>query len=710
MVAKVISRLYAYKYVFLALALCFTLYNLTSYSKTSFTYTGIIHLDAKRLREFFTHFHHRNDKLASIKSRSVVYDEIFSQINLFDFLEKHSFEDRCLVYFNHLLMSNPDWMVNPDERVSFNREAYNKYQVYRDRVMNEQKQKAEEAQKNGDPVPAQLTEEQVRKEYDSLRKTVLDDEQTLHDYMAHVRIFEKCFLGLRSPAALKDDKNFVRNQRNFLQNGVSYISSPEERLNGKIFNNELACEDVEAKVFPWLTTNYPLFLRWNGETPFFPGSQDSAPGKEPGCFLKNYKRRLNGKGIVMTLGNDHVKDASRFFRILRHLGNRYPIQIVYHSNLDEKSRLDLIRAARTDFRGYAPLDIWFVDASRAIEPQYIPKFEGFANKIMATMFNSFEEVLFCDADSVLLESPEYFFKLKKYIDKGTMFYKDRAAGQYRGNDDIVLFKKLLPSVEDSVVFNIPQTTNFTLNNEFFGGFSHYMESGVVVLNRRKHFMQPIVMAILNFYKPIVSRIYGDKELFWLALALGGDEQYAFNDNFAAAIGELTPETERHKDVSKVKSFRSKEICSNHPAHISDIDNQTLAWFNSGFRHCGNSLKPKMNWEFEFDLKKRYSWIKTLEEFKTFFQDQLVIKHAILPPFEPEHRLLRNVEHEPENSWTMTKYCLGYCWCAYSLIGGYYEENGETKDNVIEGRVLTFTPLQVKHFQDVGDVWIAEFDW
>ena len=32
---------------------------------------------------------------------------------------------------------------------------------------------------------------------------------------------------------------------------------------------------------------------------------------------------------------------------------------------------------------------------------------------------------------------------------------------------------------------------------------------------------------------------GDKELFWLGFAINGDENYKFNNHFAAAIGQLT---------------------------------------------------------------------------------------------------------------------------------------------------------------------------
>ena len=81
-------------------------------------------------------------------------------------------------------------------------------------------------------------------------------------------------------------------------------------------------------------------------------------------------------------------------------------------------------------------------------------------------------------------------------------------------------------------------------------------------------------------------------MFWLSLSILGDENFEFNKHPAAAIGQITPYQERIKGLKTVpESLISKEICSNHPAHINDEDNHTLLWFNSGFKFC-NQLESK----------------------------------------------------------------------------------------------------------------------
>lgn len=665
-------------------------------------------LNKSKLISLFTHFHHRNVNLKSITTRSRVYDEVYSQVNIYDFLKRNSIQDRCMLYFNHLAMSNPEWLVNPHESTTFDRDAFRLFDSYRTDQIKKWNDEAKKAEREGRDPPVKPTEENLRQKFENLRHKALTDEQTLHDFVSHVRIFEKCFMHSQDSTVLKLDNKFVKTQQEFLKSNVKYEYDIEELESiGKSYKDKLLCGEVELKIFPFLSNEYPLFERWNQETSYFPGYEKKFA--DTGCFLNDFKKRVNGKGIVMTLGNGHVEDASRLIRVLRYFRNTYPIQIVFHNNLSPESRYNLIKAGRNDYMDFPRQDIWFVNAERSINEQYRSKFDGFANKIMAIMFNSFEDVLFLDADSVILKDVDYFFKVKRYVQTGTLFYKDRSSFEFRPEPDKVFFEKLLPSVDDSMVFNIAQTSNYTMMNEFFANnFNHYMESGVVVVNRKKHFMMPFMMAIINFYSVVSSRVYGDKELFWLACALLGDETYAFNQNFAAAVGELTPEHERHKDINEVKSFHSQEICSNHPSHISDEDD-SLVWLNSGFRFCGNTHKKEMSFEKEFSLGKRFTKMKTLEEFKTFFESKLKITHAVIPPYYKDQRRAVNSEHEPEVPWVMTSYCIGYCWCAYSLIGGYNKASKDDASTRLEGKVIEFSEKDQEVFGAVGDVWMASLN-
>lgn len=707
---KLVSlRSFTWRYFALAWALCLIIWFVVFDSRLSsapVATTTVLNKD--KLISLFTHFHHRNAKLATIDTRSAVYDELYDHVNLYDFLKKNSIQDRCMLYFNHLSMSDPEWLVNPHAATSYDRAAFRDFDSFKNEQSKLWNEEAKKAESEGRDPPPKLTEEQLREKFENLRQTTLTHEQTLHDFVSHVRVFEKCFMHSQDSRVRRLDNKFIRNQQEFLKTSVKYEYDREEKNSvGRAYKHKIACKDIEQRIFPFMSMEYPLFERWDQKKVFFPGADSQE--KFGGCFLNDFKSRINGKGIVMTLGNGHIEDAARLIRVLRYFRNTYPIQIIFHNNLSLESRYNLIKAGRNDYMDLPRQDIWFVNAERAINEEYRGKFSGFANKIMAIMFSSFEDILFLDADSVIMKDVDYFFNLKRYVQTGTFFYKDRSSFEFRPTEDKFFFKKLLPSIDDSMVFNIPQTTNYSLMNEFFeNDFNHYMESGTVVLNKKKHFMMPFMMAIMGFYNLVNSRIYGDKELFWLACALLGDETYAFNENFAAATGELTPEYERHKDINEVKSFHSKEICSNHPSHISDEDN-SLVWINSGFRFCGNIHKKKMDIEKEFGQKKRYTKFKTLKEFKTFFESKLKIRHAIIPPYYKDHRRALNSEHEPEVPWVMVPYCQGYCWCAYSLIGGYNKAASEDPSSRIEGRVIEFSEEDQKFFEAIGDVWMSPLD-
>lgn len=493
------------------------------------------------------------------------------------------------------------------------------------------------------------------------------EEQLLHDQLTHLKVFDQCFL-----------------RKNIKHSGLEY--TPHQ---------------IEQKLFPWLTFRFPVITNPNGPTER--PVKENSRGKKGSFFLQRLKHNLQGKGVVMTLSDNHIEYAIRLIKVLRFLGNRLPIQIVYYSNLSETSKQKLLDASTSAFgigdRSYMPQSISFVDVSRAIDESYMYKFGGFGNKILATLFNTFEDMLLMDADTVMLEPPSYFFERRRYIQTGTLFFKDRATVEYRSKNDVTFFKKLLPSLKDTVLFGIPQVTSFSLNREFFKGRNHYMESGLVLVNRKRHFLQPLVMSQLNFHLPVQARVYGDKELFWLALVIMGDENYAFNEHFLAAIGFSTPNSEWPSS-----KYGAKEICSNHPGHISDEDNHSLLWFNSGFRHCGQL--NAVNFEAEFESKQRYTDLNSINQFADFFKNKLIIQEAVIPP----HAVLEadNQEHEPSRSWVnMRNYCAGYTWCAYSHIGGIYNENERSFNNGASGLYIQFSPEEINKFLRIGDVWVDD---
>lgn len=593
----------------------------------------------------------RHQDLKGIKIHSSIYDTIIAKEGLRGALNDHSFRQRCNLYMN-TLMKNESNFIGPHLHFGFNRDDYK------------------------------------TEELSDAWKVIRQEEKTLHDYFTHLKIYNKCYLD--SP----EDSKFIKEQRKLMSSKSLVNFGISDLL-------QFTCRELEERLYPWLSFEMPVYMKWDGTTTRFPKKQSKMMDRftKP-CFLSNFKNNLKGRGIVFTISDSHLELTIRLIKLLRALKNTLPIEVIYYKDLSESSRSKLIEVCRSEFKSdnsvLPPQDISFIDVSTAVKPKYIDKFGNFGNKILATLFNSFEEMILMDADTVVLEKPEFFFGLRKYQKTGTMFYKDRLAVEYRPKSDLMFFKKMMPSLMDSLFFNIPQTTGYTLDRKFFQGLNHYMESGLVVINRQRHFSQALIMAQLIFHLPVQARVYGDKELFWIAFVVSGNENYSFNDHFLAAIGYVTPDIERLRS-----KYNAQEVCSNHPAHINDEDSHSLLWFNSGFQHCGQN--DKVNFKREFEAGKRYTHLKSIVEFESFFKNRLVIRDAVIPP----HDIIEadNLEEEPSRSWTnMRDYCAGYTWCGYSKIGGLYDRD-QKKYNVQTGILIHFTKSEIEKFERLGDVWI-----
>lgn len=638
----------------------------------------------------------RSPTLHGIHIHASSYDSMFQKSPVYDFLRNNDFDQRCDKYFRSLLFRDPGWSIDPHMDFGYSNDDYKLLENY---IKDRQKGWKESGEEG------ELSEKILEEDWNYARAIYQDNEQKLHDYITHLKIFNKCFL--TRDVHLDGDKAFVSEQRKNLTDLNFQMASPKLSVS-KMYNSfkSMSCSSIESKLYSWISRKSPVYERWNGEIVRVP----MPAGKTlDNCFLLAFKRNLKGKGIVVSIADKHLDDMVRLVRLLRGLKNTLPIQIVYYDNLSKETKETIVKAARSDFENYPEQEVWFVDVKDAITEEYLYKFGGFGNKILAALFNSFEEMMLVDADTVMLKSPEFFFNIEKYVRTGTAFYKDRASFEFRPKDDLIFFKKMLPSVLDTAVFNIPQTSEKVLLMEFFLGLSHFMESGLVVVNRKRHFSQPLMMAHFNFYSTVQNRMYGEKELFWLALVISGDNNFSFNEHFAASVGLITTDLERSGDVGRSNTFKSKEICSNHPAHISDEDNHSLLWFNSGFRHCGQN--SEVNFQDEFKIKKRYTFLKTVDTFKTFFKSKVVIKNAIIPPVTLNDTMGKNTESEPERPWlNMGEYCHGYLWCAYSLMGGELNRDGKKTDTQMKGTIIEFTDKEIKRINELGDIWTSDYDF
>ncbi|KAL4793108.1 mannosyltransferase putative-domain-containing protein [Aspergillus venezuelensis] len=232
-----------------------------------------------------------------------------------------------------------------------------------------------------------------------------------------------------------------------------------------------------------------------------------------------------GKGIVFLTGDLHAPMLLTSIPMIRKLGCDLPIEVFFYGNLDlspavrEKiEALPGVTARNLNFlldSGDWQLDLW-------------------AGKPFAMLLSSFREVMFIDSDSLFLQNPETLFEDEAYLETGALFFKDRliAPESKRG-----FLWRILPH---------PISEKAQKSRFWRAESGHMQESGVVVVDKWRHFVTLMLVARLNgpdrHGDPdkgtvgVYDMVFGDKETFWLGWEMAADTQYAFHTGGTGTMG------------------------------------------------------------------------------------------------------------------------------------------------------------------------------
>lgn len=297
--------------------------------------------------------------------------------------------------------------------------------------------------------------------------------------------------------------------------------------------------------------------------------------------------KKGGRGIVLTVGDEQAPYVLTSVYTFRKLGCTLPIEILYLGDAD----LDLdYRAELESLPGVVTRDV----AQMVDDDGW--RLAGWAAKPFAMLFSSFREVIFIDADALFFRDPEILFDDPDYKRHGALFFKDRLMMPESK-------KRWLQQVLPKPVPKIARQSRF-----WTGESGHQMESGVMIVDKWKHFMS--LMLVTRFNGPdrdgkketgvvgVYDMMYGDKETFWLGFLLAGDEDFAFHAGSAGILGELkVSEASESKElgsnndeseIEKVVAAKSAEtlilseptnftICAPQLLHL-DFEGTPL-WFN-----------------------------------------------------------------------------------------------------------------------------------
>lgn len=437
--------------------------------------------------------------------------------------------------------------------------------------------------------------------------------------------------------------------------------------------------DVDARIFPFLEWDkVPLFLDattgQNIELNHIPVMGDNIAFNfdydRSSSWITNWKNLSakssgNRRGVVMTISDSQVEYALRLFRVIERQANPLPIQVIHKGDLSSKS-IELLRTSRP-----VDVDLWIVDVSPVIHPEYLADFEGFLNKWLALIFNTFEEYVFIDADAVPLSPLDTFFDLPEYKNSGALFFKDRKYNQKREPFCTPILKNLDASSKEMNLFysqplisqlfsskssiKEPSIVAYLLEDK-----RHQMDSGLMLVDKRKHMMALMTGLFLNLLPAVSLCGHGDKEFIWLGFLLQG-HNFDFHPIAASSIGNYAD--------------GNKELCSIQLAHTSEDGN--LLWFNGGFKTCKFDHAADLDWNsYPGDsLKQEFG---TVEAVRYYYSSAVTVNAAVVGV----------------NDWRggFGERCLGYTYCA--------------KIENLDRNLVLFDENDVLKIKEIGAIWMG----
>ncbi|KAI1813840.1 glycosyltransferase family 71 protein [Poronia punctata] len=243
--------------------------------------------------------------------------------------------------------------------------------------------------------------------------------------------------------------------------------------------------------------------------------------------------RNAGRGIVLTAGDQQAPYLLTTIYTFRKLGCDLPIEVMYlgDDDLGEDQRFELEALPGVTTR----------DVSQMVDDSGW-KLQGWAIKPFAILMSSFREVIFIDADSLFFRDPSKLFDDPGYKETGALFFRDRI---------------ILPESKRRMLLQIlprPIPKEAKESTWWTGESGHYQESGVVVVDKWRHFISMLLVCRFNGSDRdatdgkvgVYELMHGDKETFWIGFLLAGDSSFTFHRGAVGALGVI-------KDITSLET-------------------------------------------------------------------------------------------------------------------------------------------------------------
>lgn len=396
-------------------------------------------------------------------------------------------------------------------------------------------------------------------------------------------------------------------------------------------------------------------------------------------FFANWRKIASGRGIVLSAKPDDIDMLRQQLSVWKELGNKYPIQVVHKGGeLTRDNEISLKQfAEETD------QNIYIVDAGPVLDKNFADEhITKFHNKWVGVLFNTFEEYIMVDADTVPFISAEDFFESENFKKSGMRMWRDRTLTNRHIREhcpDLAL--KLEPSLEEHRILGTTlrfklldpdlkqeKTSEERAFNQMRTNLAlHHVDSGLVVINKKEKLHSLLLSEFFQNHALFRRCSYGDKELFWYA-AFSANTDYVIEPEDAATIGKLEYS---EKD-------RRYSICAIQMAHTDS--NDQLLWTNTGLRNC--KIPEVAKKDFDENPKMMTEKYGSLEVMKISYHAPLQIDGYLIP--DPE-------EHE----WQQTHVCADYTYCGFvdELNIGYSK-----------AKVHEFSDEEKKRLNKISKIW------
>ncbi|KAG6614477.1 uncharacterized protein IUM83_04066 [Phytophthora cinnamomi] len=241
-------------------------------------------------------------------------------------------------------------------------------------------------------------------------------------------------------------------------------------------------------------------------------------------------------------------------RELRCLGNIEPIE-VHHCHDLTKPSVDLLFGLDDNIQVIDICERYVI--KKVFSGDMAKSFQSYWIKPLAVHFTSFEELIFVDADAILLKDPAALRENEGYKKKGTLFFYDRVINnnQYLnkrqdGKGPIYLHQwlKSFDYKRFGLEYAKP-SPEFKKSFAYRGKTAHEQDSSMVLINKRNAGKaMNVLWYLITEHRFIYEFSWGDKEAFWLSFEFS-HTPYFFSPWGASVVSATAnKDMERHPDT------------------------------------------------------------------------------------------------------------------------------------------------------------------